>query len=342
MLRGGLMETAIQRKSTDELFEMVRNFQDASISPASRRAYRSDWQTFIHFCDFRAVDALPATGETISLFLTELADLKKSVSTIVRSLTSINKAHELAGFGSVRTPQIKALMKGIKRTIGRPADKVKGITYKEILQMAAACDSSLLGVRDRAILMLGWTSALRRSELVALNIGDLEISERGIILTVARSKTDQDGEGKKIAIPRARKKTNCPVLCVERWLARLSEDDRAPDKPLFSSVGTAGQRFWSNVVYGRLSDRMISYTVKRYAHICGFPPDKYASHSLRRGLATEAGSRRIPERIIARHTRHLSIAVLREYIESGNIWDENPLTGIYPTSSSDLITHFDE
>lgn len=327
------MSTAIQKKTTDELFEMVRQFQDASIAPASRRAYRSDWRSFIAFCEFRKVDALPATVDTISLFLTELADLNKSVSTIVRTLTSINKAHELAGFGSVRTPEIKALMKGIKRTIGRPTDKVNGITYHEILKMAAACDASLIGIRDRAILMLGWTSALRRSELVALNIGDLEISDRGIIITIARSKTDQEGGGKKIAIPRAREIQNCPVQCVEKWIKRLSLDDQTPNNPLFRAIGTAGRRFWSRNVNGRLSARMISYAVKRYARLCGLPSEKYASHSLRRGLATEAGSRCIPERIIARHTRHLSIAVLREYIESGNIWEENPLTGIYPTSS---------
>lgn len=335
------METAIQKKSTDELFELVRHFRDKSISAASRRAYRSDWQAFIQFCEFRNVEALPATSDTISIFLTELADLKKSVSTIVRTLTSINKAHELAGFGSVRTPEIKALMKGIKRTIGRPTDKVKGITYTELLKMSAACDASIIGVRDRAILMLGWTSALRRSELVALNIGDLDISELGIILTISRSKTDQEGEGKKIAIPRAREKAVCPVSCVEKWIGRLNADDQKPDKPLFRAIGMAGNRFWTNTVNGRLSARMISYAVKRYARLCGLPSEKYASHSLRRGLATEAGARRIPERIIARHTRHVSIAVLREYIESGNIWEENPLTGIYPTSS-DTVAHFSE
>lgn len=329
-----MTKTAIQKKPIIELFELVRNFRDASISPASRKAYRSDWFAFIAFCEYRELKALPATSETISVYLTELADMKKSVSTVVRALTSINKAHELAGHGTVRTPEIKALMKGIKRTIGRPKDQVKGITYSEILKMASLCDASLIGVRDRAILLLGWSSALRRSELVALNIGDLDISDRGIILTITKSKTDQDGQGRKIAIPRAQDEKVCPVKSVEKWIGRLTIDDQQPDKPLFRSCGTAGKRFWTNQVAGRLTARMVSYTVKRYARLCGLSEEKYASHSLRRGLATEAGARRIPERVIARHTRHISTAVLREYIEAGNIWDENPLSGIYSTASS--------
>lgn len=335
------METAIKKKSTEELFVMVRNFADASIAPASRRAYRGDWKCFVSFCEFRERSALPASSDTISIFLSELADLRKSVSTVVRMLTTINKAHELAGYQSVRTPEIKALMKGIKRTIGRPTDKVNAISFRDLVKMAGKCDSSLIGMRDRAILMLGWSSALRRSELVALDIGDLDISDRGIIVTIKRSKTDPEGEGRKIAIPRARDKSVCPVEAVEKFLSRLSEEDRTLDKPLFRAIGVAGHAFWTNDVGARLTPRMISHTVKLYASHCGFAAEKYASHSLRRGMATEAGARRIPERIIARHTRHVSIAVLREYIDSGNIWDENPLTGIYPTTS-DTIASFDE
>ena len=323
---------AIEKKDNRALAKLARQFQDASMAEATRRAYQSDWACFLSFCDFREVSPLPASTDTICMFLAELADIGKAVSTIVRSLTSINKAHELAGYDSVRNPAVLATMKGIKRKTGKPANQVKGITYAELIRMVSFCDATLIGMRDRALLMLGWCSALRRSELVALDMGDLEFSDRGIVLTVKRSKTDQEGKGYRLAIPRAARGV-CPVKAVKDWIERLDQAEQRAAKPLFRGIGSPGQRFWYNDVKGRLSARMVSRTVKRYARLCGLPSDKYASHSLRRGLATEAGARKIPERIIARHTRHLSTTVLREYIEAGNIWDENPLASIYTPSS---------
>lgn len=312
---------------TDSLAK-IDQFLNASMSDATRRAYRSDWNAFLSFCGYRSLQSLPASELTISTYLSELANSGKSNSTIVRSLTAINKAHELAGHGTIRTPAVKQLLRGIRRTIGRPQTKVRAISYDEIVKMASFCDSTLIGTRDRAILMLGWTSALRRSELVALNFGDLQISEQGIIITIRRSKSDQEGQGTQIAIPRGT--DVCPVDAVERWMHRLTPAQKTDDQAIFRSIGIAGRKLWATSLQGRLSGRMISNIVKRYAQLAGLPPNKYASHSLRRGLATEAGARRIPERIIARHTRHASMATLREYIEAGNIWIDNPLTGIYP------------
>jgi len=330
-----MFNVAIEKRDNQALVKLARQFQAASMAAATRRAYKSDWAGFLSFCDFREVSPLPASTNTICMFLAELADMGKAVSTIVRSLTSINKAHELAGYDSVRNPDVLATMKGIKRKTGRPANQVKGITYAELIRMLSFCDNTLIGIRDRALLALGWCSALRRSELVALDMGDLEFSDRGIVLTVKRSKTDQEGKGYRLGIPRAAKGA-CPVAAVHDWIQRLDKSEQAAAKPLFRAVGTPGKRFWYNAVKGRLSARMVSRTVKTYARLCGLPADKYASHSLRRGLATEAGARKIPERIIARHTRHLSTTVLRDYIEAGNIWDENPLASIYTPSSGPI------
>lgn len=326
-----MKRTAITFTETSELAELAKRFLNASMSESSRICYRSDWKNFVEFCESRGFVALPASTDTICLFLSELTTIGRAVSTIVRALTSVNKAHEIAGFPSIRNPILKATLRGLKRERGMPKNKMKGISYSEILEMADHCECSFLGVRDQAILMLGWCSAVRRSELIALNIGDLDFSEQGVIVTVKRSKTDQDGQGKHIAIPYAKNKSKnkiCAVKSVKYWIERLPINEQSPEKPLFRSVGIGGRRFWSTEVGPRLNDRMISLIVKKYAKLCGLSPDKYASHSLRRGLATEAGARRIPERIIARHTRHVSIAVLREYIEDGNIWIDNPLNAI--------------
>lgn len=322
------MSKLIQKKNTQKLTELAREFQNASISDATRKAYQSDWKNFLKFCEYRKICSMPADGNTVCLFLTELADMGKSVSTIVRALTSINKAHELAGKESVRTPAVKTLLTGIKRTVGVSQSHARSISYSDILKMASHCDGSIIGTRDKALLMVGWCSALRRSELVALNIGDLDWCEQGVIITVRRSKTDQEGEGKQISIPFS-KDIICPVVSLRYWLERLSKDARKKHCPVWRSIGVNGHKFWFNEVRGRLSDRMVAIIVKRYAGYAGFPSDQYSAHSLRRGLATEAGLRRIPERIIARHTRHASISVLRSYIDAGNIWDENPLSSIY-------------
>lgn len=315
-------------KTNEELLKLVNDFKHRSISDASRRAYASDWRSFLDFCAFRKLDPLPATSETITMFLSALADEHRAVSTIVRILTSINKAHELAGFESVRTRAVKDTMKGIKRSLGSRPEQVRALMYSDIQKLASLCDSTILGIRDKSLLLLGWCSALRRSEIVDLDIGDLEFSEKGIVITIRHSKTDQEGHGRQIAIPLSSDEY-CPVGAVKKWIERLPTEEQLPDKPLFRAIGAGGKRKWFSGVNGRLSDRMVSKIVKRYARLAGFPESMYSSHSLRRGLATEAGARQVPERIIARHTRHVSFTVLRQYIEAGNIWDECPLSAIY-------------
>jgi len=319
-------------QSISDLEELAKSFRDSSLSKSSRRAYRADWTVFESFCGTYGAVSLPATSKTICAYISTCAEQGKSIHTIVRSLTSINKAHELAGFSPVRDPLVRATLRGIRRSLGSVPDKARAISYFEVLRMADSCDPSVLGVRDKAILLTGWCSALRRSELVALNIGDLEFCDKGVVITIRRSKTDQDGEGAHIAIPFAAGPL-CAVKALERWIGRLYSQDKKPESPLFLSIGTGGRRRWYKKNHtGRLTPRMISIIVKKYAKIAGLPANRYSAHSLRRGLATEAGAARIPERVIARHTRHRSFEVLRGYIEDGNVWDENPLGVIYATS----------
>lgn len=318
-------------QALSELEELAKQYRDTSLSDASRRAYRADWTVFESFCELYGARALPATSQTICAYISNCAEQGKNIHTIVRSLTSINKAHELAGFPPVRDPLVRATLRGIRRSLGSVPDKARAISYFEVLRMADSCEPSVLGVRDKAILLMGWCSALRRSELVALNIGDLEFSEKGVIVTIRRSKTDQEGEGSRIAIPFAAGPL-CAVKALERWIGRLYPQDKKPESPLFLSIGSGGRRRWYKKNHtGRLTPRMISIIVKKYAKIAGLPANRYSAHSLRRGLATEAGAAQIPERVIARHTRHRSVDVLRGYIEDGNIWDENPLGIIYAT-----------
>lgn len=317
------------------LEEKADFFAGASLSKATRKAYQTDWETFFSFCRDHELDPLPATPETVCLFLTDSAESGRSTSTITRRCTSITAIHENAGHLSpVKDAKVVRVLRGIKRTKGAPQQKSKAISWVQLQKLVSQCDSLMIGLRDAALMTLGWATALRRSELVALNVGDLEISERGIIVTVSRSKTDQEGRGARLAVP-ASKSGLCPVACVKRWLNRLSENTPLPPTtPLFPNIGRSNKDKWWCETKGRIADRMVSKIVKRYCRYIGLKPDHYSAHSLRRGFATEAGSRGVPERIISRHTRHRSVTVLRGYIEDGTIWEENPLPAIYSGPST--------
>lgn len=329
------MEEIEKDNRIQSLEKLADSFASASISKSTRKAYESDWKDFWEFCRVNSLDDLPSDEDTVCLYLTHLADSGSSISTIVRRCTSISAIHGAAGyFSPVKTERVSRVLKGIKNTIGAPAKKAKALSWLEVCRMAKQCDSMIIGLRDAAILLFGWASALRRKELVSLNIGDLEISEHGIILTVNRSKTDQIGSGAKIGVPRASKGMTCPVVAVERWIERRSRTVLSPSEPLFAKIGVSGRGRWWWECSGRLSDRMIPFIVKHYAKLAGLHHNQYSAHSLRRGLATDAGAAGVPERVISRHTRHKSIQVLRGYIEDGTIWIDNPLPVIYSRSSS--------
>jgi integrase len=332
--------TDISKLDIGVLETLADRFARASISESTRTAYESDWLHFYRFCRQHGMADLPADADTVVLYLTAMAESRLSISTISRRCTSITAIHRASGYDSpVKTDKVARVFRGIKRETGKPQNKRKALSWKEVKRIKDLCDSTMIGIRDAAIILLGWTSALRRSELVALNIGDLDISDTGIIVTVARSKTDQDGSGVHVGIPRSIHDPNhCPVLAVENWISRYTAkrngEKHVEDIPLFAKIGPSGRCRWWSQPEGRLSARTISLIVKRYVSLAGMSPEIYAAHSLRRGLATEAGAVGVPERIISRHTRHRSISVLRGYIEDGTIWHENPLPAIYGSGSS--------
>ncbi|MCK4785561.1 MAG: site-specific integrase [Desulfobacteraceae bacterium] len=309
-------------------------FANASLSSTTRKAYKSDWKSFSKFCKNHDLLDLPATPEIVCLFLTDMADNGRSVSTIVRKCTSITAVHDHFDYLSpVKDAKVHRVLRGIRRECGAPQNRSKSISWDDLQKIVSHCDSLMIGLRDAAILAFGWTSAMRRSEIVALNVGDLDFTDAGIIVTIQRSKTDQEGAGHHIGIPCA-KTGLCPVKTVHRWLKRVSEDPLPPETPLFPRIGRLGVgKWWWKPSSVRLKAKTVNRIVKQYCQIAGMNPELYSAHSLRRGLATAAGAAGVPERIISRHTRHSSLTVLRGYIDEGTIWQENPLSAIYPSSS---------
>jgi integrase len=316
----------------DNLEKKIEKLCEQSISLATKKAYRTDWKLFLEFCDTMNLPALPANTDTICLYLASLSE-KSAVSTIVRKVTSISMLHKFSGYDSpTKNEKIATILSGIKRSKQTAPKKASSINFTIIKKMIAQCDGTIMGVRDAAILSLGWSSAMRRSELCNLKIGDLSFEDRGLLIDIHRSKTDQEGKGCKIAIPFGSE--ICPVALTKRWIDRRSSIPLPPNEYLFTSLGNRARGRWHWPSIGRLDDRMISKIVKRYASFAGLDASNFSAHSLRRGMATEAASRGVPERIISRHTRHRSIAVLRGYIDDGTIWIDNPLTAIFSSCAS--------
>ena len=214
----GTDAVVIQSEHSPTVFDadlaLAADYARAEKSPATRRAYRSDFALFRAWCEARHLEALPASSATVCAYLASEAKRSKA-STIERRLAAIRYAHQL---GSIPIPtddeRVRATMRGIRRTIGAASTKKSPATGDLLLAMASTTGESLKGQRDRALLLLGF-GAFRRSELVALDVADLQETEGGYRITIRHSKTDQEGHGATIAIIRGARA--CPVKAVKAW-----------------------------------------------------------------------------------------------------------------------------
>jgi integrase len=205
-------------------------------------------------------------------------------------------------------------MKGIRRTNGvAPAQKAAALT-DDIRTMVDATDAGPIGLRDRALILLGFAGAFRRSELVDLNFADCAFSKDGLTVTLRRSKTDQAGAGRKIGIPYGSNPDTCPVRNVHSWI----EQGAISGGPLFRSINRHGQ-----VQPGGLSGIDVARVVKKLADRAGLDSAKYAGHSLRAGHATSAAIAGASERSIMNQTGHRSVQMVRRYIRDGSLFREN-------------------
>jgi integrase len=215
--------------------------------------------------------------------------------------------------------EVRAVMAGIKRERGSAQTGKAPVLTDDIRLMVSTLQDNLIGVRDRALLLLGFAGAFRRSELVGLDVEDLVISREGITVNIRKSKTDQEGNGRKIGIPYGSNPDTCPVRSVMVWL-ELSEITTGP---LFRSIDRHG-----NLQQGRLSDKAVALVVKRAAKAAGLDDSKYSGHSLRAGLATSAAMNGVSERAIMNQTGHRSVNMVRKYIREGSLFRENAAAGI--------------
>jgi integrase len=230
-------------------------------------------------------------------------------------LNAIAEAHKAAGLESpTHAAIVRNTLKGIRRTLGTaPTQKTAALT-DDIRAMIDATDAGIIGARDRALILLGFAGAFRRSELVRLEVEDCTFSKDGLTVTLRRSKVDQVGEGRKIGIPYGSNPETCPVRTVQAWV----EQAGVTAGPLFRSVNRHGL-----VQSGRLSGIDVARVTKKLAARAGLDAAKYAGHSLRAGHATSAAIAGASERSIMKQTGHRSLQMVRRYIRDGSLFREN-------------------
>jgi len=294
--------------------ERARHYARESRAANTRRAYRADWADFTAWCQAHGKTALPAEPETVVLYLSDRADTLKT-ATLQRRLTAISQAHKAADLDTPTADRtVRRVMTGIRRQNGTAQEGKAPAVTREIRAMVATLPPTLRGRRDRALLLLGFAGAFRRSELVSLDVGDVTPTDDGLIVHLRRSKTDQEGAGRQVGIPFGSRPDTCPVRAVRAWLAASG----VGEGPLFRGVDPHG-----HLSRERLSDKTVARVVKNAAKAAGLDPTQYAGHSLRAGLATAAAQAGVAERVIMAQTGHKSLPMVRKYIREGSLFTQN-------------------
>jgi site-specific recombinase XerD len=293
--------------------------KDARAS-ATRRAYLSDFATFEAWCAQHGLTPLPATPGTVAVYLAALADIPRRPATIERALTGIAHAHRTRGHTWLRGhPAITQVMDGIRRRLGTAPVQKAPVVDDELAVLVRVLDNDLAGLRDRALLTLGWWGAFRRSELVALGVGDVARVREGLVLTLRKSKGDQEGRGLHTGVPYATDASVCAIRALDAWLAAAA----ITRGPLFRAVDQHG-----HVSPRALSGRSVALIVQRTAERAGLDATKLAGHSLRAGFATTAAREGRSVDAIMRQTHHKSEKVARRYVRLAQVFQGNAAVGL--------------
>ncbi len=301
-----------------ETAERAKRYARNSRATATRRAYASDWRDFEAYCTRNTLGALPANPQTVALYLADLAG-KRKVSTVRRRVVSIAQQHTLRGHAAPTVdPIVREILQGIERTHGVAAHKKTALTVDLLKDVLHRLDDTLRGRRDRALLLLTFAGGFRRSEVAALDVADVRFERRGAIVTLRRSKTDQVGAGREVAIPQLRTEALCPVFALRAWIDIAA----IVDGPLFRTFTMSGE-LQSN----RIDGRDVARLVQRLADRSRLEGD-FAAHSLRAGFVTSGAERGIAESSLQNVTGHRSATILRGYVRRATLFDDAPLPRI--------------
>jgi integrase len=300
----------------------VRILIEATTAPNTRRAYENDLRQFLAWGG-----SVPARPEIVAAYLAAHAKTF-SVATLGRRVVAIGRAHALRGLPDpTKSELVRLTLRGARRLHGHPQRRVAPLRVEHLSAIVSVLGGSTRDLRDRALLLIGFAGAFRSSELSAVNCNWIERTEQGVVLTLPKSKTDQEGRGRNAAIPRVGGPI-CPVASLDAWL----EASGIRDGPLFRLVSKAGK-----VLEMRLSASAVANIVKQRAAQIGLDPQRYSGHSLRAGFATSAAAAGLSAWEIKGQTGHVSDAVLGGYIREADIF--KGMAAIWSLNTDAVLLH---
>jgi len=303
--------------------ETLLNLQSSKANNTVR-AYKSDFNDFSLFCVQNGFKSLPSEPKIVSLYLTHLSTKDIKMSTLKRRLVSIGVIHKLKGYYlDTKHPSIIENIMGIKRRKGSVQKGKKPLLINYLKQIINVIDEDkndeIKTIRDRSIILIGFSGVFRRNEIVSLDYDDLDFVPEGLKITLKRSKTDQFGEGTLKGLPYFESSQYCPVLSLKKWI-KISNINSGPLFRRFSKG--------SKLTDIRLTDQTVALLIKKYLNLVGIDSKNYSGHSLRSGFATSAAESGAEERNIMAMTGHKSPEMVRRYIKEANIFKNNPLNKI--------------
>lgn len=304
--------TALADSKLQRLIRDARSHIHHARADNTRRAYESDWRSFENWCAVYELDSLPADPATVILYITDLANDGYKYSTIRRHVSSISIRHKMMQHPSpARDIHVIAALDGIARKIGKISTPKRAAELDYIAMMVDALDTSrLIGLRDKAIILLGFATASRRSELVNLTTSDIERKARGIVVTIHAHKTNEILRKGIVAVH----SEYCPIRALDDWLDAAG----IASGPLFRAVNRYG-----NVADTALTPQVVAKVVKRAAQAAGLNPDEFAGHSLRSGIVTASGQKGFNIQAGMKQTGHKTPGMVMRYQQEGQIFDNN-------------------
>jgi integrase len=303
-----------------ELKAKRAELSEARRASNTRRCYAADWQQFREWCTAVGRSALPAGAETLALFVAHLAGDGSRSSTINRKLSAICSEHRDAGIDKPDTREARAVIAGLVRIRKQPSRAKAAISVEQLRTISKELTRrrDLRGVRDRAIILFGFATGMRRSELSALNLSDIRLAPKGLSVMIRHSKTDQVGEGREIGVWRARSKELCAVRALRHWVKLRGRWEG----PLFVRLSSP---YADRCTKDRLGPDAIYDVVKRTVELVGEDPDLYGAHSLRAGMVTAALASGAAESAVMRRTGHKSRETLDRYYRPATVFASDPL-----------------
>ena len=303
--------------------ETLLNLQSSKASNTVR-AYKSDFKDFGLFCAQNGFKSLPSEPKIVSLYLTHLSTRDMKMSTIKRRLVSIGVIHKLKGhYLDTKHPSIIENIMGIKRRKGSVQNGKKPLLISHLKTLINVIDEQkkeeIKKIRDRSIILIGFSGGFRRNEIVSLDFDDLDFVSEGLKISLRRSKTDQFGEGLVKGLPYFNNARYCPVKSLKKWI----EISKINNGPLFRRFSKG-----SNLTENRLTDQTVALLIKQYLQLAGVDSKNFSGHSLRSGFATSAAESGAEERSIMAMTGHKSTEMVRRYIKEANLFKNNALNKI--------------